>query len=519
MRVSSGVALLLLAALVPSGPAWGDLNGVRLAVLDAKGTPAYGGAAILRELKAKLAAAGLKLVEQAELNKAAKELKLKPSTEQDFAKLGKQVGAPYVLRLITSKKGWLYTANAQLINSETAEIQMDFKSGYYKPKEEAADRGERIARTTLEKLATLTSGGIGAIATAPPPKGSVNEHIDDPPPPPAKPRGTVDEKVDGPPPSTPDIKPNPYADPKPSPSPASKTTTSPSPSPSSSPAPAASPSPAPRSPSGPAPSSSASATAQVRPAEPDDSEKQDSFRASVVAGSALVHTYSLSTASGAESTLSYNLSPMALFAGDAEYIINKIHLGVGGRVSFSPTRFQPQPSLQSSGLAQSFPGSLLDFGVNLRGHFALSGQGRKAIELVPTAGLRIGMLNVADHLGNVVHGYTEIAPALGVGLRLPVGERFEFLAAVEGGLVLSHSETPADSVDGTFSSGFLFGSDLGARFWLSGGVGLALDARFELRSISLSGPSLRQTPPREDLTNVGISSRDLKIGLGLAFRI
>lgn len=239
----------------------------------------------------------------------------------------------------------------------------------------------------------------------------------------------------------------------------------------------------------------------------------------MVAGSALVHTYSLSTASGAESTLSYNLSPMALFAGDAEYIINKIHLGVGGRASFSPTRFQPQPSLVSSGLAASFPGSLLDIGVNLRGHFALSGQGRRAIELIPTAGLRIGMLNVADHLGNVVHGYTEVAPALGVGLRLPVGERFELLAAVEGGLVLSHSETPADSVDGTFSSGFLFGSDLGARFWLSGGVGIALDARFELRSISLSGPSLRQTPPREDLTNVGISSRDLKVGLGLAFRI
>ena len=512
--------MLLLAALVPSGPAWGDLNGVRLAVLDAKGPAAYGGAAIMRELKAKLAAAGLKLVEQAELNKAGKELKLKPSSEQDFAKLGKHVGAPYVLRLITSKKGWLFTANAQLINTETAEIQMDFKSGYYKPKEEAADRGERIARTTLEKLATLTSGGIGAIATAPPPKGPVNDRIDDPPPPSPKPRGSVDDKVDGPPPSTPDIKPNPYADPKPSPSPASSASASPTPA--ASPAPAASPSPAPAtSPRSPAsgPASGSSATAQVRPAEPDDSEKLDSFRASVVAGSALVHTYSLSTASGAESTLSYNLSPMALFAGDAEYIINKIHLGVGGRVSFSPTRFQPQPSLQASGLAASFPGSLLDIGVNLRGHFALSGQGRRAIELVPTAGLRIGMLNVADHLGNVVHGYTEVAPALGVGLRLPVGERFEFLAAVEGGLVLSHSETPADSVDGTFSSGFLFGSDLGARFWLSGGVGIALDARFELRSISLSGPSLRQTPPREDLTNVGISSRDLKVGLGLAFRI
>lgn len=217
-------------------------------------------------------------------------------------------------------------ANAQLINTETGEIQMDFKSGYYKPKEEAADRGERIARTTLEKLATLTSGGIGAIATAPPPRGGVNERIDDPPPPPAKP----------PPANTPDVKPNPYADPKPSPSPASNASASPSPSPSSSPAPAASPSPAPRSPSGPAPSSSASATAQVRPAEPDDSEKQDSFRASVVAGSALVHTYSLSTASGAESTLSYNLSPMALFAGDAEYIINKIDLGVGGRVLRRP---------------------------------------------------------------------------------------------------------------------------------------------------------------------------------------
>ncbi|MFO0728383.1 MAG: hypothetical protein U1E65_31700 [Myxococcota bacterium] len=547
---STILASALFSLVFGATPAFADLNGVKLAIPDAKGPAAYGGPKIMKELKSRLAAAGMVLIEQAELNKAGKEAKLKPANEADLTQLAKRLGAPFVLRLTVSKKGWLYTAAAVLVNTENGETQMDFKSGFYKPGEEGADRGERIAAKVLEKLGTLTAGGIGAIAVAPPSKGdkgdSLNERLDEPTKPakggggsvnermdePTKPAkgggGGVNERLDEPPPPKGggDVKPNPYAD-KPAPSTppiTERLDDKPRPSPSPSPVavasnnpPPPSPSPSPRwQPSGPSPSSSGSnsASVQVRP-ETDDSEKADTFRATVGAGSGLVHSFGLSQQSSAASSLSYSLSPLSLFAGDAEFIFQKIHLGVGGRVAFSPIRF----GVTAGGVAADPFGTLLDFMLGLKGHFALSGSGRHALELVPSAGMRFTLLGVSNHIANVIHGYTEIAPVLGVELRLPVGERFEALAGVEGGIVLSHSESPADLSDGSFSSGFLFGAGLGGRLWLSTGVGIALDARFDTRSMKLSGPSQRQAPVGEDLTNVGVSTTDLRVGLGVAFRI
>jgi hypothetical protein len=95
-------------------------------------------------------------------------------SKEGFAAAGKEVGAAYVLTVEIVRTGYLYTAHALLVNTASAAIQMDFRSGYYRPPSEAADRGERIARTTLAKITTLEQAKVKPIAGAPPP----------PPPPP-----------------------------------------------------------------------------------------------------------------------------------------------------------------------------------------------------------------------------------------------------------------------------------------------------------------------------------------------
>lgn len=75
---------------------------------------------------------------------------------EGLAAAGRQAGAAYVFTVEIVKRGYLYTAHAELIETSTsAALRMDFRSGYYRPASEAADRGERIAKKTVEKIALL----------------------------------------------------------------------------------------------------------------------------------------------------------------------------------------------------------------------------------------------------------------------------------------------------------------------------------------------------------------------------
>jgi hypothetical protein len=100
---------------------------------------------------------------------------------------------------------------------------------------------------------------------------------------------------------------------------------------------------------------------------------------------------------------------------------------------------------------------------------------------------------------------------------MPFASSFEAIVALEGGLVLSFSESPAR--DGQFGSGLSFGAGLGLRWWLASSVAIALDGRYDVRQINLQGASERQPVAREDLRDLSLGNRDLRLGLGLAFRL
>ena len=160
---------------------------------------------------------------------------------------------------------------------------------------------------------------------------------------------------------------------------------------------------------------------------------------------------------------------------------------------------------------------MLDLAFAARYHLLLSGTGREAIRLIPTAGLRLDILGVSQHLANLVHGSTSVAPFIGVDLRLPFARSFEAIVAVEGGLVVAYSESPTS--DGQFKNGLSFGAGLGLRYWLGAQLAIAFDARLDLRSLQLGGASTRQPVESEDLTDLKLGNRDLRLGLGLAFRL
>jgi hypothetical protein len=87
---------------------------------------------------------------------------------EGYAAAGRAVGASFVLIIDLSRAGYLYTAHAQLVSTTSAAISMDFRSGYYRPAIEAADRGARIARKTVAKISLLAAAqhAIGASGTS-----------------------------------------------------------------------------------------------------------------------------------------------------------------------------------------------------------------------------------------------------------------------------------------------------------------------------------------------------------------
>jgi hypothetical protein len=141
------------------------------------------------------------------------------------------------------------------------------------------------------------------------------------------------------------------------------------------------------------------------------------------------------------------------------------------------------------------------------------------VKLAPLAGLRVGLLSVADHPADLVLGSTSIAPFLGAELSLPFAGSFEGLVGFDVGLIVGYSESPAESKNGDFGSGVAFGAGVGLRYWLTDALGIAFDGRFDLRSISLDGPTLRQAPAGETITDASIGNRDLRFSIGVALRL
>jgi hypothetical protein len=486
LRRALAIGLLVLTA-GEARAAESKLGGVKLLVPEAKGPPDAQAKALTKSLKKQLEAAGAEIVKPSKADKA----KLKDRTK--LVPVARAAGADYVLMVTITKTKWLYTANAILVNVASGQTQMDFKSGYYKPKEEAADRGERIARVTAERLGALIGEAPGiAVAPTPPPNERSPAPSSSPPPPEPSPPPVAREER-----SVREERP-----PKEEKEPEIVARIDPAQLPPPSP---------PAPPAGPRESASISTKLEREP-----SEDRETVRVTVGAGARLLHAFNLGSDTTPSSSLSYRLDPLAAFAGDAELLLPSVPVSVIAEAAFSPARFRvviygledtPEPR-----------GSLLNLAFAMRVHFGLGGSDRTAIKLMPTAGLRFEALTVEKHPADVMHAYRALSPFLGLVIRAPFSETFEASVGIDGGFIASYNEEPVR--DGDLSSGLLFGAGLGSRIWLSRAIGVAIDGRFDLRSISLSGRSAREPPPpNEQLTDVGISTKDLQLTMGLAFRI
>lgn len=477
------------------------IKGLKVVIPEAKGKKADGKSQLSGALRRTMTEAVGPLVPSRALEKAQKNLKQKNTFEAAaLAAAGKEAGAQYVLAVEITKKKWLYTAQALLINTETGQVQMDFRSQFYKPGAEAGDRGTRIAKRAIEKLAELgASGGTstGPVAQQDPPPSGLDEKLDDPPPP------VTDEKLpDEPPPEAP---PPPVEEPPP---PVVAENDPPPPPPVELPPP---PPPA----VAPPPSNNSANTTQtvVTPINPAD--EPELFRFSITAGSGLLRTYGLSSAAVDTSNLSFSMKPSGLFAADAELVAPGVPIAVALRGAFRPIRYETS----ILGSVSNPSGSLLDVSGMFGFHVTLAGTGRTRYKLIPAVGARLSMANVAEHPGNTVLGSTALATVGGLGLRLPFNDVLEVSFAVDGGLILSYSERPFTT--GSSGAGFTIGGDLGARIWISDSVAIAFDNRFNLDRVTFEGSPTRQLPEDEtgQLSNASVSIRDLRSSIGIALRL
>lgn len=462
--------------------------GLEVVVLPARGKLSWGASWFTQSLRKNLSEAIGPLVPYKAYRSAARELGLRGRAlyrPENIAKVGRKAGAQYVVTTKITRKGWLYTAHTILVNTLTQEIQMDFRSGYYRPRREAADRGYRTARTTVKKLGILVEEGkvpapVASTADVPEPP------LEEPAPPPEE--TTVATGPEPEPATTPEPAPTTNDEPNVDPEPAFA-----------------------EGASSPPPPEGTEVTYDAPPTPPE--EPSDIFRAGLHLGSGLLRTYRLSSDAVDKSRLSYDLEPFAHMAGAVEFILPGTGLGAFGRFAYSPIQFTVT---RTDGEPQTPSGNLLELDFGLSYHLALDGKGHDAVELVPRAGVLISALSVDTHPGDAILSQSSIAPVLDLGLRLPAG-RFEILLQGGGGVVVSYEEEPTTSGDPGI--GWLIDGRLEARIWISEPVGILLSSSISYFSLGLSGAPERSVPPGEDLTDASLTCLDLRVGLGAAFRL
>ncbi len=472
-----GLALMLAAPAVASAQDWPtSVRGLKVVIPTARAKRSYGRKVITASVRKTMAAGLGELISPSALKKAQRKLKLRGSkrfSDKNLAKAGRAAGAQWVLDIKVTKKKWLYTATARLINTETGAEQMNFRSQFYKPRKEGKDRGFRIAKRTIEKLDTLTrEGPLPALAggtqdrptkdpmAVAPPADLTKDDVGTPPP-----ADPLAQRLDDPPPATPA-----------------------------------------------APPVAAATTAPPPPPADDDTEL---LRFSIAAGSGLLRTYTLSSDAVAASQLSYQLDPLSLIFADAEVILPGVPVTAIFKGAFRPVGYTVDPPGEAT---QRSSGSLIDASLMAGYHLNLSGRGRRAMRLVPLIGARMNVSSGSDSAGILVSS-TLLAVQAGALARLPINDVLEINLQAEGGLIASYSESPSTSGGG--GSGFTAAGEIGARIWLSPSIAIAFDNRFTYEQLSFTGAPTRILPASEqaNLQNVSVSTKDLRASVGVAFRL
>ena len=503
-----------------------EVKGVKIAVPAARGKSSWGTKHLTKALRRYIKAGTGTIISNKALQKAQSKLGYKGARKhktKNLAKAGRRAGADYVLHVKVTKKGWEFTAHAVLISTVTGAIDMDFRSGYFKPKVEGKDRGKRIGKTTLGKIAKLINEGKGPppeVAAAPKEDGLSERMRDDPRPtrkeqPPVR---TLPKKVEPDPLAErldePEVRPERQAEPEVDDAPKTD--------------PLAERIGDDEEPSDPGTNQARLAdnvnstenrvTVDLEPAdEPapttssDSSSKMIHFR--VAAGSNFAHTYKLSSAAVANSGLSYPLNAMSLFNSNLQFNVPGIPLSVTADVKFIPVRLKVSVDNSEVGNPSA---SLLDMLFGLTYAIALTDDG---ISLAPGLGVRINDFSVDTHPGPIVLSSSSLAPVLLVKSQIPIMENIDLAVGLEAGYVASYEETPTQSAAGGSKSGFDFGGDIGLFLWLSEAVAITVHLETILQQVDLSGAPNRQIPPNENLQDPSVSVFDARGALGVELRL
>ena len=506
-----------------------DISGIKLVVPQVRGKKSWGRDPLTRSLRENIRD-GVDLLNHEDFRSQQKELRLRGKAAyraQNLAKAGQAIGADFVLYVRITRQRWLYTATALLIDTESGAEKMNFRSQYYKPKEEAEDRGFRIARRTLQKLVTLMEAGEILTPDDPPVERPGSEPLAFIPPADSANAGeaqteaapsTFDnapfERVDDvETPATPDLGPETLgpemgledqgvdhlaqADPELAAAPLARAGSGLGQVESTS-------------------LSSESPATVVSQPPARGAHSIEVLRISVGAGAGFVRTYDVGSDAVAESRLSHTLSPMGLFSADIEITVPEVPFF--GRVSSSL-----RPVNYSLDVQNSVPVEGSGILLNLSGLFGyqigINGNDRSSIRLMPAAGVRFAMASAAAEINDVVLSSDSLAVVAGMMLRWPINDRLEINVGLDGGYVFSYSEDPTTTGDN--GAGFVVGADLGAQIWLTDSIGVMIDNRFVVESVSLDGTPTRavRTSERDGLTNASVTTRDLFTSVGVVFRL
>lgn len=540
------VALLLLsdpvAAPAQVSPTTQDLSAIKVVIPSARGKKRWGRDALTSSLRKNLAD-GVQVVDHRDFRRQQRKLRLRGRAAfrgKNLARAGEAAGAQYVLSVRITRQRWLYTATARLIDTQTGQEKMNFRSQYYKPKEEAEDRGFRIARRTLLKFGELAEAGelqVGTPATERPgseplafvppadsaelAEGSPSvggesaapfdnapfERIDDEEPAPddgsAFSAGSpTSERVDN----------EPFRSDSDSPgaddSGFSSSFASEDDDTSSSF----------ESESSGGFSSSAS-SGVVSEAPPTQVSKPfELLRIWIGAGAQFVRTYDLEGDTIANSEISHSLSPLGLVVGDVEFTVPSIPFYARVFTSFRPVSYSVE-TVDANPQVVEGSGTLINVTGLVGYQIGFSGNDQSSARLIPTAGIRAAIASAANEVNNVILDSTSLAAVGGILFRWPINDVLEIDVGVDGGYVFSYSEGP-DTNSGDNGAGFMIGADLGAQIWLTDSIAVAIDNRFVLESVGLDGAVTRQLPAAESgLANASISTRDLFTSVGVVFRL
>ncbi len=369
---------------------------------------------------------------------------------------GQLIGAEYVLRVRIRKIGWQYKARAVLLRSQDRATVMDFVAGYFRPDDDAADRGRRIARKTLQKLMVLHPPSKGTKPAPPPPPAVVQTTA-----PPSPPPSTAAEPIE----STAQTSTNTAGEPT-------------------------------------------GQSAVVAPSEPE--ERAPFFRIGLLAGSGLFYDYALSSGSVDRSELSHSLRPFAVLNADLSVRIPGIPMEALASVRYSPIRFD----VETEGQAQSTPtGALVDFNFALQLNLPITSW----FKLCAASGVRVNSLSVSEQPEAVLLSRSAIAPFLGLGFDLSLGGVVDLWLNGHAGWIVHYSEEPLQTGDTELQS-LRAGAELQSRFWLSSSIGIALIGRFDFERVVLSGTPSRPTPVGELISDAVITTRAAQLSVGVVYR-